>query len=81
MESDRKQMEPIPKYDDVCVCVLDQESFRIVCGETSACPGPYAVASCPEFYDGYRLDRELFTLPSYIKCIHIWNLHHMKILV
>jgi hypothetical protein len=32
-------------------------------GDNSSCPGPYSTAACPEFHIGYRLGRELFTLP------------------
>ena len=31
--------------------------------DTSSCPGPYPMATCPEFHIGWRLNRELFTLP------------------
>ena len=37
-------------------------------GDTSYCPDLYTTAACSEFHIGYRLGRELFTLPSYVAC-------------
>ena len=43
----------------------NQRSFTLGSSDTSFCPGPYSMAACPEFHVGSRLDRELFTFPSY----------------
>ena len=38
--------------------------------DTSSCPGPYPIAAYPQCHSGHWLDREIFTLPSYM---HIYT--------
>ena len=41
--------------------------------DTNFCPGPYPMAVFPQRHIGCWLDRELFTLPSYIGILFIRN--------
>ena len=48
-------------------------------GDTSSCPGPYPTAGYTQCHIGCWLDRELFTLPSYVAVIPVKRLRYRHV--